>query len=212
MKIIFYLFAIICFVIAGCDSHDDEESNSTLGKWPSDYPVGGDSVAIISVSIGCQPSRSIGEMVVELYPDSAPNHVRNFKWLANCGFYSGLKFHRVIPGFVIQGGDPVGDGTGGPPWTIDAEFNGIPHQPGTVSMARAANPNSAGSQFFICLDTLESLDNQYSVFGKVIHGFDVADTICSVPLGRSPGGEVSVPLKSVIMTSVRIVARTVSVE
>ncbi len=118
-----------------------------------------------------------GEILIELYPDDAPDTVANFKKLAASGFYDGLVFHRVIPGFVAQGGDPKGDGTGGPGYRIRAEFNARRHERGTVAMARAADPDSAGSQFYICYDDLPHLDGQYTVFGRVVEGMDVVDRI-----------------------------------
>ncbi len=118
-----------------------------------------------------------GEILIELFPDDAPDTVANFKKLAASGFYDGLSFHRVIPGFVAQGGDPKGDGTGGPGYRIRAEFNARRHERGTVAMARAADPDSAGSQFYICYGDLPHLDGQYTVFGKVIEGMDVVDRI-----------------------------------
>lgn len=123
----------------------------------------------------------------ELYPDKAPNTVNNFISLVKSGFYDGLIFHRVINGFMIQGGDPLGIGTGGPGYTIKGEFrmngfaaNDIKHVRGVLSMARAANPNSAGSQFFIMHMNAAHLDGQYAAFGKVIEGMDVVDEIASV--------------------------------
>lgn len=109
---------------------------------------------------------SKGTIRLNLYPDSAPGHCANIVGLAKTGFYDGLIFHRVIQGFMIQGGCPDGRGTGGPGYHINAEFNDRPHLPGTLSMARASDPNSAGSQFFICLERQGSLDNQYTVFGQ----------------------------------------------
>ncbi len=114
-----------------------------------------------------------GNIAVELYPDEAPATVDNFKKLAKSGFYNGVSFHRYVPGFVIQGGDPSGNGTGGPGYTIKAEFNGRKHVAGTVAMARRADPDSAGSQFYICLAPTPHLDGQYTVFGQVIQGLDV---------------------------------------
>ena len=107
-----------------------------------------------------------GPIRLEFFPDVAPGHVKNFLGLANSGFYDGVIFHRVIDGFMIQGGCPEGTGTGGPGYTIKAEFNKTPHMAGVLSMARTSDPNSAGSQFFICLGTQKSLDNQYTAFGK----------------------------------------------
>lgn len=114
-----------------------------------------------------------GEIVFKFYPKDAPKTVANFITLAKKGFYNGLTFHRVEPGFVIQGGDPKGDGTGGPGYTIPAEFNGQAHLTGTVAMARAADPDSAGSQFYICLARQKFLDGKYTVFGQVTKGMDV---------------------------------------
>ncbi|MGB8909063.1 MAG: peptidylprolyl isomerase [Candidatus Cybelea sp.] len=118
-----------------------------------------------------------GEIVFQLFPDDAPLHTAAFIKLAESGFYDGLKFHRVEPGFVVQGGDPRGDGTGGPGYHLKAEFNARPHLRGTVAMARAAAPDSAGSQFYICLDDARFLDGQYTVFGQLTEGFEALDAI-----------------------------------
>jgi peptidyl-prolyl cis-trans isomerase B (cyclophilin B) len=118
-----------------------------------------------------------GDIVFAFYPDEAPQHCAAFVKLARAGFYDGLTFHRVEPGFVIQGGDPSGNGTGGPGYQIDAEFSNLPHIKGTVAMARSANPNSAGSQFYICLDDASFLNKQYTVFGQAVAGQDVVDKI-----------------------------------
>jgi cyclophilin family peptidyl-prolyl cis-trans isomerase len=118
-----------------------------------------------------------GEIVFKFYPNEAPLHSAAFIKLARAGFYDGLTFHRVEPGFVIQGGDPVGNGTGGPGYTLDAEFNELPHLKGTVAMARSSNPNSAGSQFYICLEDAPFLNRQYTVFGHVVEGQSVVDSI-----------------------------------
>ncbi len=118
-----------------------------------------------------------GEIVFKFYPREAPLHSAAFIKLARAGFYDGLTFHRVEPGFVIQGGDPVGNGTGGPGYTLDAEFNELPHLKGTVAMARSSNPNSAGSQFYICLEDAPFLNRQYTVFGHVVEGQSVVDSI-----------------------------------
>lgn len=124
-----------------------------------------------------------GIMKAELYPDIAPNTVNNFISLINKGFYNGVIFHRVIPGFMIQGGDPEGTGMGGPDYSIKGEFKGngfennLKHTRGVLSMARSMDPNSAGSQFFIMVDDAPHLDGQYAAFGKLTEGFDVADRI-----------------------------------
>ena len=130
-------------------------------------------------------------MKVELYPDIAPNTVNNFLSLVEKGFYNGLIFHRVIPGFMIQGGCPDGTGMGGPGYAIRGEFsqNGFPndlqHEPGVISMARAMHPNSAGSQFFLMHETSPHLDGAYAAFGKVTEGLEVIDKIAQVPTDGS---------------------------
>jgi peptidylprolyl isomerase/peptidyl-prolyl cis-trans isomerase B (cyclophilin B) len=118
-----------------------------------------------------------GDIVIELLPDAAPNTVANFKALAASGFYDGLTFHRVIPGFVAQGGDPAGNGTGGPGYTIKGEFSNLKHERGSVAMARTADPDSAGSQFYICYGPQPHLDGQYAIFGQVSEGMDAVDAI-----------------------------------
>ena len=118
-----------------------------------------------------------GEIVFTFYPGEAPLHSAAFIKLARAGFYDGLTFHRYEPGFVIQGGDPSGNGTGGPGYNLEAEFNEHPHIKGTVAMARSSNPNSAGSQFYICLGDAPFLNRQYTVFGHVIEGQQVVDQI-----------------------------------
>lgn len=135
---------------------------------------------------------SVGKLKLKLFPDVAPEHCKNFKKLANSGFYDGTTFHRVIPGFMIQGGDILSrdfdsdnDGTGGPGWTLDAEFNSISHKRGILSMARATDLNSAGSQFFICVADAFHLDSNYTVFGEVIDKIHVIDRIVKSPTGYS---------------------------
>jgi peptidyl-prolyl cis-trans isomerase B (cyclophilin B) len=118
-----------------------------------------------------------GDIVFTFYPDVAPQHSAAFIKLARAGFYDGLTFHRVEPGFVIQGGDPSGNGTGGPGYQLDAEFSENPHITGTVAMARSSNPNSAGSQFYICLGDAPFLNRQYTVFGHVVEGQSVVDAV-----------------------------------
>ncbi len=118
-----------------------------------------------------------GDILIELYPDTAPNTVANFKALAGKGFYDGLKFHRVIAGFMAQGGDPEGTGMGGPGYRVKAEFSERRHVRGTVAMARSQDPDSAGSQFYICFEPQPHLDGQYTIFGQVVEGMDVVDRI-----------------------------------
>ncbi|MGN1061416.1 MAG: peptidylprolyl isomerase [Candidatus Coproplasma sp.] len=144
------------------------------------------------------------EIKVELYPEKAPNTVNNFISLANSGFYNGLIFHRVIKGFMIQGGDPAGVGTGGPGYCIKGEFalngfkqNDIKHARGVISMARAMNPNSAGSQFFIMHDNASYLDGQYAAFGKVISGIEVVDEIACVTTNYNDKPKTDQVIKSI---------------
>ena len=118
-----------------------------------------------------------GEIRIEFYPEEAPKTVENFVTLAKKGFYDGLKFHRVVPGFVVQGGDPKGDGTGGPGYTIKAEFNKQRHVRGALAMARSQHPDSAGSQFYITYGTQPHLDGSYTVFGHVVSGMEHVDHI-----------------------------------
>jgi peptidylprolyl isomerase/peptidyl-prolyl cis-trans isomerase B (cyclophilin B) len=118
-----------------------------------------------------------GEIRIELFPEDAPKTVENFVTLAKKGFYNGLNFHRVVPDFVVQGGCPKGNGTGGPGYTIKAEFNKQKHVRGTVAMARSQHPDSAGSQFYICYGNTPHLDGQYTVFGKVVSGMELVDRI-----------------------------------
>ncbi|MBI3733956.1 MAG: peptidylprolyl isomerase [Chloroflexi bacterium] len=118
-----------------------------------------------------------GTIKADLFPKLAPKHVNSFAFLACQGYFDGLNFHRYEPGFVIQGGDPNGNGSGGPGYRLQAEFNSTPHTAGILSMARTNDPNSAGSQFFIMLGTAPHLDNQYTVFGKVFEGMDVVNQI-----------------------------------
>ena len=143
-----------------------------------------------------------GNIELKFFPDVAPNHVDNFIELAKKGFYNGTTFHRVIPGFMIQGGDPNSKdpdkskhGMGGPGHTVKAEFNSKPHKRGILSMARSANPDSAGSQFFICVADAPSLDRQYTVFGEVVSGMDVVDKIVNQPRDRSDNPNERIEMK-----------------
>ena len=155
---------------------------------------------------------SAGEMTVEFWSDVAPKTVENFKTLAKKGFYDGTAFHRIIKGFMIQGGDPLTKdptaearwGTGDPGYKIKAEFNDRPHVKGVLSMARSANPDSAGSQFFIVLDAAPHLDKKYTAFGKVTKGLDVLEAIGNTPVSASASGEPSKPQKRVEVQSVKI--------
>lgn len=156
---------------------------------------------------------SYGEMKVAFWPDVAPKTVANFKKLAREGFYDGTAFHRIIKGFMIQGGCPntkAGKkgipGTGGPGYMIQAEFNSKPHLRGVLSMARSSSPDSAGSQFFICHGDARFLDRQYTAFGELVSGEDVLERIANVP---TSGSEKSTPIERVALESVTLVPATV---
>lgn len=143
-----------------------------------------------------------GNITLKFFPDVAPGHVKNFIDLAKKGFYDGTTFHRVIPGFMIQGGDPNSKnpdkrmhGQGGPGYTIKAEFNDRPHKRGTLSMARAQNPDSAGSQFFICVKDVPFLNKQYTVFGEVESGMEAVDKIVSQPRDANDNPNERVEMK-----------------
>lgn len=156
--------ALIIVMVAGCGEDDSPQTAAEIVQ----------TVAIIELAKG-------GRIVFKFYPEDAPNTVDNFIELTNKGFYDGLKFHRVIPGFIAQGGCPLGTGTGGPGYTIKAEFNSQKHIRGTVAMARSQDPDSAGSQFYICLEPQPDLDGKYTVFGQVIEGLNVLDGIVKLP-------------------------------
>src|SRR4051812_38145313 len=155
-----------------------------------------------------------GDMVVQFWTDAAPNTVENFKKLARQGFYDGTIFHRIVKGFMIQGGDPNSKdpakessyGLGGPGYKVNAEFNDHSHDRGVLSMARSADPDSAGSQFFICLAPVHRLDHQYTTFGKLIKGDDVLEKIGNTPVERNAQGESSQPTKRVVIESIKIVS------
>ena len=147
----------------------------------------------------------------ELYPEKAPNTVNNFLSLVNKGYYNGLIFHRVIAGFMIQGGDPNGTGTGGPGYHIKGEFasngftqNDIAHVRGVLSMARAMAPDSAGSQFFVMHEDADYLDGQYAAFGKVIEGMEVVDDFLKVERKANEMGEMAIPVEPVVIKTVTV--------
>lgn len=158
---------------------------------------------------------TVGEMVAEFWPDVAPGTVENFKKLAREGFYDGTAFHRIVKNFMIQGGDPLTKdpsqehlwGTGGPGYKIKAEFNTQSHVRGVLSMARSRDPDSAGSQFFICLADAKFLDRQYTAFGKLIRGDEVLGKIGDTPTTLNSGGERSKPTVRVGVESIRLVPR-----
>ena len=156
---------------------------------------------------------SEGDMVVQFWADAAPKTIENFKKLARSGFYNGTIFHRIVKGFMIQGGDPDSKdpgkensyGAGGPGYKIKAEFNDHPHEHGVISMARGPEPDSAGSQFFICLAPIHRLDHQYTTFGKLIKGDDVLEKIGDTPVTKNSMGEMSKPTKRIVINKIDIV-------
>lgn len=187
---------ILSFLFLACSSSKGQsnDENMKVEKY-ADNPT-----YVISVMQGAE---QLGEMVMITLPDVAPKHSHNFDSLVTIGFYNGTAFHRVIPGFMIQGGDPNSKdkpknmwGFGDPSQTkVPAEFSDISHQRGIVSAARSQDPNSATSQFFICVDDASFLDKKYSVFGKVIEGMDVADKIVNLPRDKKDNPKEKVEMK-----------------
>ena len=158
--------------------------------------------AVVSAQEIAVIETKFGKIEMELFADKAPGHVKNFKDLAKKGFYDGTIFHRVIPGFMIQGGDPntksddrATHGMGGPGYSIQAEFNDTPHKRGILSMARSQDPNSAGSQFFIVVKKSSFLDGKYTAFGKVLSGMAVADQIVNAPRDRRDNPDERIEMK-----------------
>lgn len=204
-------FLLICAtalslgLVVSCTAQDKKADGNQETKKET-KPVTTKEVAVMKTTAG--------EMVIEFWTDVAPNTVENFKKLARTNFYDGTAFHRIIKGFMIQGGDPLTKdvknearfGTGDPGYKIKAEFNERSHQKGVLSMARSADPNSAGSQFFICHGDASFLDRKYTAFGQVTKGLDVLETIANTPVGRSGSGENSKPQQRVEIISVKIVA------
>lgn len=184
-KVFYFVFALLifAFMLSGCGSQGDKEktTDGSANKSVENYPASVKENPIVTITM-----EDGKEIEVELYPKTAPNTVANFVSLVEKGYYDGLIFHRVIPDFMIQGGDPEGNGTGGPGYSIKGEFssngfdNNIKHERGVISMARAQDPNSAGSQFFIMVNETPSLDGEYAAFGKVTKGMETVDSIVSV--------------------------------
>ena len=160
-------------------------------------------MATLDTTVTAVLKTTAGDIKLQFYPDTAPRHVENFLTLAEKGFYDGTIFHRVIPGFMIQGGCPDGTGMGGPGYKVDQEFNDIHHERGIVSAARAQDPNSAGSQFFICHGDASFLDNQYTAYGKLVDGDETLDTIVNGTCKR--GGEGSSPVEPVTIEKIEII-------
>ena len=155
----------------------------------------------LSTTYTAKIDTSAGAITVEFYAADAPQTVNNFVFLAREGFYDGVIFHRTIPGFMIQGGDPTGTGTGGPGYNIDAEFNDTAHEAGVLSMARSQDPNSAGSQFFVCLGKHSYLDGEYTAFGRTA---DDASLDVVREIGRAQTGADDRPVEDVVINKVTI--------
>ena len=179
------IVAMLLFIMTGCGTQSD---NGQAGEQPAEGSGEQTSEQTGDLTNGENPIVTITmeneeEIILELYPEIAPNTVANFVSLAEEGFYDGLIFHRVIPEFMIQGGDPAGNGSGGPDYSIAGEFrsngfeNHLKHERGVLSMARTMDPDSAGSQFFIMVEESPQLDGEYAAFGKVLEGMDVVDAI-----------------------------------
>ncbi len=169
--ILLALLVIVAPIAMAQTNSPDQAKNSKVSALPEGLKLEKATNPVIMIST------QRGDMVLELFPDSAPKHVESMLNLIKKGFYNGLIFHRVIAGFVIQGGCPEGTGMGGPGYTLPAEFNKRNHLKGTLAMARSQNPNSAGSQFYICLAPQPHLDGSYTVFGQLRSGEDVPDKI-----------------------------------
>lgn len=212
----FTLMLAVLLIVAGCGNKPStgqsgtgdtiksgQETNKEAPKENSDNKKSSDSKNPI-VTIEMESGDSIE---IELYPDKAPNTVNNFISLVNKGFYDGTIFHRVIPGFMIQGGDPQGIGIGGPGYGIKGEFakngveNDLKHTEGVLSMARSKDPNSAGSQFFIMVADAPHLDGDYAAFGKVIKGMEIAQAIVNVPTGANDKPEKDQKMKKVTVNT-----------
>ena len=195
MKLSIFLALVLASAVLGADEKKEEKTPRNSSN----------EVAVIKTSEG--------EMVVQFWTDAAPNTIDNFKKLSSQGFYDGTIFHRIVKGFMIQGGDPNSKdpgkensyGEGGPGYNIKAEFNDHGHDRGVISMARGPDPDSAGSQFFICLGPVHRLDHQYTSFGKLIKGDDVLEKIGDTPVTKNSMGEPSQPTKRVIIESIKIV-------
>ena len=195
MKLSILAVAILTSAVFAADEKKEEKSHVTSSN----------EVAVIKTSEG--------DIVVQFWTDAASNTVENFKKLARQGFYDGTIFHRIVKGFMIQGGDPNSKdpakedsyGQGGPGYNLKAEFNDHRHDRGVLSMARGPDPDSAGSQFFICLAPVHRLDHQYTTFGKLIKGQDVLEKIGDIEVTRNSMGEPSKPTKRVVIESIKIV-------
>jgi peptidyl-prolyl cis-trans isomerase B (cyclophilin B) len=201
-------FVLVCAIAASLGL-----TNARADDSKTNAPAGTNVTAEVAVI-----KTSDGTMVAEFWPDVAPNTVANFKKLARSGFFDGTAFHRIIKDFMIQGGDPLTKdptkadeyGSGGPGYSIKAEFNSRKHDRGVLSMARSQDPDSAGSQFFICTGTADSpglqyLNGKYTTFGRIIKGDDVLEKIAETPVGPNMQGEMSKPTDRVTVESIKII-------
>src|SRR5256885_5195247 len=212
-----FLLSLSLGLVSGCGKSPKTETTSTTqtksapetkDQTKEAKSMNTNEVAVIKTDLG--------EMVIEFWPDVAPNTVENFKKLAKKGFYDGTAFHRIVKGFMVQGGDPLTKdplaeaqwGTGDPGYKVNAEFNDRSHQRGVLSMARSNDPNSAGSQFFICLGDASFLDHKYTAFGKLIKGDEVLGKLGDTAVVAGNGGEKSKPTSRVSVNKVEIVPGT----
>ena len=207
-KLIVSVLAIVMSVaMVGCGSSNVETNDNTTSDKDTTQVERPENLPIATIKV-----KDFGTIEAELYPDKAPNTVNNFIELANLGFYDGVIFHRVVKGFMNQGGDPEGTGMGGPGYSIKGEFadngyeaNDLKHTTGVLSMARSNKPDSAGSQFFIMAADSPNLDGQYAAFGKVINGLDVVEAINNVTvLKNTSTGEKSTPETTIVIEEIRV--------
>lgn len=200
LKLILAVICIFPMILMGCgnSSVDTKTDNTKASEVSEKSDEEAKNLPIATIKV-----ENFGTIEAELYPEIAPNTVNNFISLANKGFYDNLTFHRVIKDFMIQGGDPDGNGTGGPGYAIEGEFtsngfaNSLKHTEGVLSMARTSNPNSAGSQFFIMTGTSPNLDGEYAAFGKIISGMDVVKKISEVKTDSNDKPKENVVIKSI---------------
>ena len=197
---------VVILTTIGCGAQTKKDTNTPSPNKDNTQTQSNASTPTVKNNPIVTITMASGDQIkMELYPDVAPNTVKSCISLVKKGFYNGLIFHRVIPGFMIQGGDPNGNGTGGPGYSIKGEFtnngfaNNLKHERGVLSMGRTPDPNSAGSQFFIMVGTKPSLDGDYAAFGKVISGMDAVDKIVNSPRGKNDK-----PLQTQVMKSVTV--------
>lgn len=205
LKLILVTLIMTSLVLVGCGTSKSNTNKTAENdtKSPSESSETNSSEANKSLPLATISVEGYGVIEAELYPEIAPNTVNNFIDLSNKGFYNNLTFHRIIKDFMIQGGDPKGDGTGGPGYSIEGEFtsngfaNSLKHTKGVLSMARSQDPNSAGSQFFIMTKEASHLDGEYAAFGKVISGLDVLEKIENVKTSSNDKPKEDVVIKSI---------------